>query len=80
MENKLIDHLEEIQETATKKITPIISNLKAKSDLTEDMKNTNSLYWVGRMNVQLKHNPKKLYIMKLFTNNNFRKLTKSIQK
>lgn len=28
----------------------IISKLKAKSDLTEDMKNTDMLYWVGTMN------------------------------
>ena len=28
----------------------IISKLKSKSDLTEDMKNTDMLYWVGTMN------------------------------
>ena len=50
MENTLIDYLEEIQETATKRVNQIISNLKEKSDLTEDMKNTNMLYWVGTMN------------------------------
>lgn len=50
MENTLIDHLEEIQETAIKRVNQIISNLKEKSDLTEDMKNTNMLYWVGTMN------------------------------
>lgn len=50
MENTLIEHLEEIQETATKRVNQIISDLKAKSDLTEDMKNTDVLYWVGTMN------------------------------
>ena len=50
MENTLIDYLEEIQETATKRVNQIISNLKEKSDLTEDMKNTDMLYWVGTMN------------------------------
>ena len=50
MENTLIDHLEEIQETATKRVNLIIDDLKAKSDLTEDMKNTDMLYWVGTMN------------------------------
>ena len=50
MENTLIDHLEEIQETATKRINQIIDDLKAKSNLTEDMKNTDMLYWVGTMN------------------------------
>ena len=50
MENTLIDHLEDIQETAIKRLNIIIENLKAKSDLTEDMKNTDMLYWVGTMN------------------------------
>ena len=50
MENTLIDHLEEIQETATKRLNLIIDDLKAKSGLIEDMKNTDMLYWVGTMN------------------------------
>ena len=50
IENKLIGHLEEIQETATKRVNQIIEDLKAKSNLTEDMKNTDMLYWVGMMN------------------------------
>ena len=50
MENTLIDHLEEIQETATKRLNLIIDDLKAKRGLTEDMKNTDMLYWVGTMN------------------------------
>lgn len=43
-------HLKEIQETADNRIQQVISELKTKSDLTEDMKNTNMLYWVGTMN------------------------------
>lgn len=50
MDNKLTDHLEEIQETATKRIDEIIKSLKEQSNLTEEMKNTNQLYWVGMMN------------------------------
>lgn len=50
MENTLIHHLEEIQEIATKRVNQIIDDLKAKSNLTEDMKNTDMLYWVGTMN------------------------------
>ena len=34
MENTLIDHLEEIQESATKRVNQIIDDLKAKSNLT----------------------------------------------
>ena len=43
-------HLKEIQETADNSVGQIISELKAKSNLTEDMKNTDMLYWVGTMN------------------------------
>lgn len=44
MEGTLNTHLKEIQETANIRIQQIISELKAKSDLTEDMKNTDMLY------------------------------------
>ena len=50
MENTLINHLEKIQETANKRVNQIIEDLNAKSNLTEDMKNTDMLYWVGTMN------------------------------
>ena len=50
MENTLIDHLEKIQETSTKRVNQIIEDLKAKSNLTEDIKNTDMLYWGGTMN------------------------------
>ena len=50
MEGTLNTHLKELQETADTRVQQIISELKAKSDLTEDMKNTDMLYWVGTMN------------------------------
>ena len=50
MDNKLTDHLEEIQELATKRVEKIIKSLKEQSNLTEEMKNTEQLYWVGMMN------------------------------
>ena len=43
-------HLKEIQETADNRVGQIIAELKAKSNLTEDMKNTDVLYWAGTMN------------------------------
>ena len=43
-------HLKELQETADNRVQQIIRELKAKSNLTEDMKNTDMLYWVGTMN------------------------------
>ena len=50
MDGTLNAHLKEIQETADSRVQQIIGELKAKSDLTEDMKNTNVLYWVSTMN------------------------------
>lgn len=49
MDGTLNAHLKEIQETADNRVQQIISELKSKSDLTEDMKNTDMLYWVGTM-------------------------------
>lgn len=43
-------HLKEIQETAEKRINIIIEQLKQQNNLTEEMKNTDQLYWVGMMN------------------------------
>ena len=50
IDNKLTDHLEEVQEIATKRVEEIIKSLKEQSNLTEEMKNTDQLYWVGMMN------------------------------
>ena len=43
-------HLKEIQETALQRVEVIIEQLKQKNNLTEEMKNTDQLYWVGMMN------------------------------
>ena len=48
--HKRICYDKEIQETADSRVQQIISELKAKSNLTEDMKNTDMRYWVGTMN------------------------------
>ena len=50
MNGTLNTHLKEIQETTHTRIEQIINELKAKNNLTEDMKNTDMLYWVGTMN------------------------------
>ena len=50
MDGTLNTHLKEIQETADNRVEQIISELKSKSNLIEDMKNTDVLYWVGTMN------------------------------
>lgn len=50
MDGTLNTHLKELQETTDNRVQQLINELKAKSDLTEDMKNTDMLYWVGSMN------------------------------
>ena len=50
MEGTLNKHLKEIQETAQKRLNQIIYQLKEKNNLTEEMKDTDILYWVGTMN------------------------------
>ena len=43
-------HLKEIQQTAQARVDIIIEQLKQQNNLTEEMKNTDQLYWVGMMN------------------------------
>ena len=50
MDGTLNAHLKEIQEMADNRVQQIINDLKSKSDLTEDMKNTDMLHWIGTMN------------------------------
>lgn len=50
MNKELNKHLKEVQETAQIRVNTIIEDLKSKSDLTENMKNTDILYWIGTMN------------------------------
>ena len=64
MDGTLNSHLKEIQETATERVEQIIKQLKVKSNLTEDMKNTDMLYWVGMMN-NLKNQAEKIIFNEL---------------
>ena len=50
MDMTLNKHLKEVQELALARVNELVEQLKAKSGLTEDMKNTDMLYWVGMMN------------------------------
>ena len=47
--NKLMQ-IKEIQETATERVEKLTKQLKLKSNLAENTKNTDMLYWVGMMN------------------------------
>ena len=50
MNGTLNKHLKEIQETADNRINLIVEQLKKKNNLTEEMKNTEQLYWFSMMN------------------------------
>lgn len=50
MNGTLNKHLKDIQETAQERIDIIIEQLKQQNNLTEEMKNTDQLYWVSMMN------------------------------
>lgn len=50
MNGTLNKHLKEIQETAQTRINILIEQLKQQNNLTEEMKNTDQLYWVSMMN------------------------------
>ena len=43
-------HLQEIQATAQERLDYLINEMRKKGNLTEEMKNTDPLYWVGVMN------------------------------
>ena len=64
MDGTLTKHLKEIQETAQKRVNQIINKVKEKSDLTEDMKDTDILYWVGTMNA-IKNQAEEIVISEL---------------
>ena len=50
MNKTLNKHLKEIQEIAQVRVDLIVEQLKKENNLTEEMKNTNQLYWIGMMN------------------------------
>ena len=64
MDGTLNKHLKEIQETSQKRLNQIIYQLKEKSDLTEDLKDTDILYWVGTMNA-IKNQAEEIVISEL---------------
>ena len=64
MDGTLNKHLKEIQETSQKRLNQIIYQLKEKSDLTEDLKDIDILYWVGTMNA-IKNQAEEIVISEL---------------
>ncbi|MCU0081272.1 TnpV protein [Extibacter muris] len=49
-QGKLKSHLMEIQETAQNRMEQITTEMKAAQNVTEELKASDSMMWVGRMN------------------------------
>lgn len=50
MNEKLTEHLTEVQKIATTRIDAIIKKLAKQENITEELKATNQMEWVGKMN------------------------------
>ena len=50
MEDKLSEHLQEIDETATTRYNSLMKQFAEKENITEELKTTNQLEWVSKMN------------------------------
>lgn len=50
MEDKLSEHLQEIDKTATNRYNLLIKQLAEQENITEELKAINQLEWVGKMN------------------------------
>ena len=50
VENTLQDHLIEIDNTATKRYNLLMKQFSEKENITEELKATNQMEWVGKMN------------------------------
>lgn len=50
MEDKLSEHLQEIDETATARYNLLMNQLAKQENITEELKANNQLEWVGKMN------------------------------
>ena len=50
MSNQLPEHLMNIQEVAMERVEQIVSEMKIKENITEDLKATDQMKWVQLMN------------------------------
>lgn len=64
MSNQLSTHLMNIQEIAMERVEQIVSEMKAKENITENLKATNQMKWVQLMN-NLKASAEKIVMNEL---------------
>ena len=50
LSGRLMEHLQEIEETAQTRLETIMESLKKQNGVTEELKATNQMVWVARMN------------------------------
>jgi hypothetical protein len=50
LSGRLMEHLQEIEETAQTRLETIMDSLKKTNGVTEELKATNQMAWVARMN------------------------------
>ena len=50
IEDTLIDHLKEVQELANKRYNQLMEEFKKKENITEELKSSNQMLWIGKMN------------------------------
>ena len=50
MDDKLSEHLKEIDETATARYNLLMKQFAERENITEELKANNQLEWVGKMN------------------------------
>lgn len=51
MDGTLLEYLEEIDTTAKNMVDRLVKDLAAKSGITEELKSTDQMKWVGLMNM-----------------------------
>lgn len=54
MEDKLSKHLQDIDKTATNRYNLLMKQLSEQENITEELKTTNQLEWVGKMSATCK--------------------------
>lgn len=64
MDNKLQEHLLEVDETANKRFKLLMKQLAEKENITEELKSTDQLKWVGMMN-NIKNQAKEIILKEL---------------
>ena len=67
LSGKLMEHLQEIETTAQNRLESLMTRLKAKNNVTEELKAKDQMKWVGMMN-SLKNQAEEMILTELVYN------------